>query len=74
MMSVRKQKLRTVFEKSYKTISAACSDPIIQNMGKVNVPIGRFASDPQSGMLMCRMAKHGSTTWDEYFVTLNRNG
>ena len=69
-----KAKLRTVFGDRYSTIRKACVDPKIQALDKVEVPHFRFVYDGNSKLLTCTTAKHGSTTWSNYFVTLFQNG
>ena len=70
----RRKLLRTLFHQSLKVKENACSEKLLQNLNVTEVPKSRFSYDPGSKMIMCRTAKHGSSTWSNYFVKIYRNG
>ena len=73
-MSQKRADFRKLFEKSRQKMDLACSENIIIEKMKDNVPLDRFLFDPKSKLLMCKTAKHGSTTWSNHFVSIYRNG
>ena len=72
--SRRRLGLRAHFNRSLATLEAACGDPALRGLEVKTVPDSRFSFDPVTKMLMCKTAKHGSTTWSNYFVTIYKNG
>ena len=72
--SRRRLGLRGHFNRSLATMEAACGEPALRGLEVNTVPDSRFSFDPVTKMLMCKTAKHGSTTWSKYFVTIYKNG
>ena len=69
-----KLRIRKEFGDRLSTIQEACEDAKIQNLDVVEVPQYRFLFERTSNLFTCTTAKHGSTTWSNYFVTLWGNG
>ena len=71
---LKKEFLHKSFHNGLSFIKQACSDEDIKSLNQNNVPVTQFLFDPASRLLMCKTAKHGSTTWAQYFVSIFQNG
>ena len=68
----KKDLLHKSFQNGLNFIKEACSD--LKTHDQNEVPVSMFLFDPASKLLMCKTAKHGSTTWAQYFVSIFQNG
>ena len=70
----KKELLHESFQNGISFIKQACSEEDIKSLDQNDVPVSQFLFDPASRLLMCKTAKHGSTTWAQYFVSIFQNG
>ena len=71
---LKKTRLHKSFYNGLRFIREACSEDDIKSRNQNQVPVSQFLFDPASKLLMCKTAKHGSTTWAQYFVSIFQNG
>ena len=71
-IKLKKAVLHQSFHNGLNFIKEACSDLTTHDQNEV--PVSMFLFDPASKLLMCKTAKHGSTTWAQYFVSIFQNG
>ena len=71
-IKLKKEVLHKSFQDGLNSIKEACSD--LKTHDQNEVPVSMFLFDPASKLLMCKTAKHGSTTWAQYFVSIFQNG
>ena len=70
----KREALHDYFHDGLSSLKSACRQDEIRSLDQSDVPLYMFNYDPSSGLLMCHTAKHGSTTWSGYFVTIFQNG
>ena len=64
--------LRNVFQERRLTMLRACEEGVARKRIPVEVskPDFQFNVAPRQKLTMCKTAKHGSTTWSQYFVQI----
>ena len=70
----RREALHDSFHDGLSLVKASCRQNDIRTLSQRAVPSSMFLYDPGSRLLMCKTAKHGSTTWAGYFVSIFQNG
>ena len=66
--------LRALFQERLFTMRKACQDNIQEVPQDVEKPDFQFNIAPKQKLIMCKTAKHGTTTWSQYFLQIITDG
>ena len=67
-LALRRVRVRKLFAERVERVRRVCEAERSERVGRVNTKI--WSVEPQHGLVICRTAKHGSTTWANYFLQI----
>ena len=66
--------IKKIFEERTKRVRKVCNEEKSKIPAKVSINNLIWSIEAKHKLLMCRTAKHGSTTWSNYFVQMYSRG